>query len=205
MPQSRTPQPGAAPGVREQKKVETRAALRTAAMELSRDLGPDAVTVDAISARAGVSPRTFFNYFASKEEAFVGWSEADNAWLIERILARPEAEDPLAAVAAVLGDLVGEAIHGPLWHAQLELLRLHPQLAAQLMPATQRMETATTHGVAARSGLSTTDPRVLVLAAAAVAALRVTLHRWLDSPEGTDGAALLAEAFALLRSGLPTT
>lgn len=61
-------------GLRERKKAETRAALVRAAQELVVEQGLDATTVEAICSRAGVSRRTFFNYFDTKDEAVLGMS-----------------------------------------------------------------------------------------------------------------------------------
>lgn len=189
-------------GLRERKRATTYAALRTAAIGLSLEHGPEAVTVEAICARAEVSPRTFFNYFPGKDEAVVGWSETESAWFADTIEARPPSEDPLTAVEATLADLIGRTTASPIWHAQLALLRLHPRLLGMLTRASYRMTAAAADGVARRTGLGVNDPRVQVLVAAAVAAFRVALARWLDSPEGTDGRVLLAEAVDLLRGGL---
>jgi AcrR family transcriptional regulator len=51
--------------------------IQAAAVELVLRDGPDAATIDAISERAGVSPRTFFNYFDSKDSALLGIQPAD--------------------------------------------------------------------------------------------------------------------------------
>jgi len=59
-------------GLRERKKAARRAALIDAAQVLVTRHGLDAVTVEMISAEAGVSPRTFFNYFESKDDAVIG-------------------------------------------------------------------------------------------------------------------------------------
>lgn len=192
-------------GLRERKKATTYSALRTSALELSLEHGPDSVTVDAICARAEVSPRTFFNYFTSKEEAIVGWSDSDATWFVATIVARPADEDPLTAVEAGLADLAGLATTSPIWHAQLELLRLHPRLLSNLTTATARVAVSAADAIAQRTGRGIGDLEVHVLCAAAVAAYRVALTRWLDSPEGTDGRALLTQAFVVLRGGLRLT
>lgn len=60
------------PGLRERKHLETRNRLEEAAVTLVMKDGLDKTTIDAISEAANVSPRTFFNYFDSKEDALLG-------------------------------------------------------------------------------------------------------------------------------------
>ena len=62
----------AEPGLRERKRLATRRAIQLAALELVAEHGLGGVTVDEISRVADISPRTFFNYFPSKEEAVLG-------------------------------------------------------------------------------------------------------------------------------------
>ncbi|MEJ1229402.1 MAG: TetR/AcrR family transcriptional regulator [Galbitalea sp.] len=59
-------------GLRERKRAETRERLETAAVTIAARDGLEHATVDAICQAADVSPRTFFNYFDSKEDAIVG-------------------------------------------------------------------------------------------------------------------------------------
>jgi AcrR family transcriptional regulator len=59
-------------GLRERKKAATRLAIERAAVDLACDHGYEAATAEAIAARAGVSLRTFFNYFPGKDVAIVG-------------------------------------------------------------------------------------------------------------------------------------
>lgn len=62
-------------GLRARKQRQTRDAIHRAAVALALEHGPDAATVADISARAEISPRTFFNYYPSKEDAIVGLHE----------------------------------------------------------------------------------------------------------------------------------
>lgn len=57
------------PTLRQRQREQTRRLIHDAVLELSADVGFGNVTVEAISARAGISPRTFFNHFAGKEAA----------------------------------------------------------------------------------------------------------------------------------------
>src|SRR6478609_11539533 len=73
-------------GRRDLKKQQTRDALAAAALRLAADRGLDQITVEEISATAGVSPRTFFNYFATKDDAVL-WDSTIDAEDIQRRLA----------------------------------------------------------------------------------------------------------------------
>ena len=59
-------------GLREQKKRQTRMAMHGAALELVVEHGLSAVTAQMIAVRAGVSTRTFFNHWVTKESAILG-------------------------------------------------------------------------------------------------------------------------------------
>ncbi|MDJ0348003.1 TetR family transcriptional regulator [Cryobacterium sp. PH29-G1] len=59
-------------GLRERKRRATRRAIQHAVLTLARERGVDHVTVEDISRLANVSPRTFFNYFPSKDAALIG-------------------------------------------------------------------------------------------------------------------------------------
>lgn len=61
--------------LRNRKRTATRLAIRQAAVELGLEYGYDNVTVDMICAASSVSPRTFFNYFGSKEGVYIASSK----------------------------------------------------------------------------------------------------------------------------------
>lgn len=58
--------------LRDRKRREARRATQRGAIELCLEHGVDAVTVEMICDRAGISPRTFYNYFGSREAAVLG-------------------------------------------------------------------------------------------------------------------------------------
>jgi AcrR family transcriptional regulator len=75
-----TVQPLAAPDLRTRRRTETRLQIQQAALDLFEQQGVEVTTVDEIAGAAGVSPRTFFRYFATKEESVLfdmyGFDEA---------------------------------------------------------------------------------------------------------------------------------
>jgi AcrR family transcriptional regulator len=85
-------------GLRESKKAATRSALARSAAEIVLIDGADGLTVSAITAKAGVSVRTFHNYFASREEALGEFISEQVAALIQDLSEIPEELDLLSAV-----------------------------------------------------------------------------------------------------------
>lgn len=91
-------------GLRARKRLATRREIQRAVLTLCAQRGIDKVTVEEISRFAEISPRTFFNYFASKDSALVGDElelacESD----IERFVAGGPGGDVLADLAALIG------------------------------------------------------------------------------------------------------
>ncbi|MFC7463375.1 TetR/AcrR family transcriptional regulator [Brachybacterium sp. GCM10030252] len=76
---------GASLGLRERKKRLTRVAMHRAALELVLEEGLSNVTADMIAARAGVSTRTFFNHWSTKESAILGILSGEGERLVESL------------------------------------------------------------------------------------------------------------------------
>src|SRR6266498_2570771 len=81
-------------GLRERKKLATREALSWAAVRLALERGLHRVRVDDIAAAAGVSPRTYNNYFSSREEAICAAAAARARQVGAALRARPP-DEPL--------------------------------------------------------------------------------------------------------------
>jgi AcrR family transcriptional regulator len=119
------------PGLRDRKRAQTRARIEAAAIELVLRDGLDSATIDAISERADVSPRTFFNYFESKDAAILGLQsrETDEAALDDQ-LASGEDLDPIAAVVSLVTATMGVAgrDNPELHRGRVEIMRRHPEI-----------------------------------------------------------------------------
>ena len=95
-------------GLRERKKLATRAALGQAAWRLTIELGYEHARVEDIAAAAGVSARTFNNYFPSKEDALLSVGADRGARMVAALRARPEGEPLWEALAhAMSGQFAG--------------------------------------------------------------------------------------------------
>src|ERR1700712_2284039 len=109
-------------GLRERKKLATRATLHRVALELVAEHGLDHVSVDDIAARADVSPRTFFNYFPSKDDAVVGLDPAMPQQQATALLARPATESPVESMRAMARQQAIEmAEETELWPLRLQV------------------------------------------------------------------------------------
>ncbi len=172
------------PGLRERKKQATREALREAALRLAVERGPDQVRVEDIAEAAGVSPRTYNNYFASREQAIVSAVTADReARIAAAVAARP--------AGVRLADAVTEAVveqhtnTGEREHRALLLITTQAALRDAFLDTTADIEPPLAVVIAERlADVGAHTARVL--AASVAAAVRIALEGWLQ-PTGNAG------------------
>lgn len=184
------------PGLRERKRQATRRSIQRAVLDLSVQRGFDKVTIDEISSAADVSPRTFFNYFASKEEAIMG----DLPTLASiGATAAFVAEGRDESIFAGLGRLISEAAAAVADDRESNqrrrvLLRQYPALFARRMSYMHGFENDLTEIIAQRlqadgSGL-VEDPAALarrarLMSLIAFATLRYAYSGWIEQDSAT--------------------
>lgn len=98
------------PNLRERKKADTRTRLSVAAVELLVTEGAEGATVSAIAGRAGVSTRTFHNYFAHREDAFVHFLHEHIEGWVRQVEQAPAGMAPLEVLRLVFRDLYGRSV-----------------------------------------------------------------------------------------------
>jgi AcrR family transcriptional regulator len=121
-------------GLRQSKRQQTRRQLIDAAMRLFEEKGYEQTTVAEIAAAAGVSTKTFFNYFASKDEVLFphlsGRIDAAVALIEQRGPNDPVAEVVVAAMQLMLADALTEEVDGGLAAVRLPMIISVPAVQA---------------------------------------------------------------------------
>lgn len=192
------------PSRRERKKLATRQALHEAAFALAEAHGLAGVTIDTIAERADVAPRTFFNYFACKEDAILDRDPERPAQLRQEVLARPAGEDALTALRRVMEEEMSRrVVDADLWVRRMRLIRSEPQLAATMAAASEEIEVALVDAVAERTGRDpSTDMYPALVVNAAWGAFKVAHRMWSHIGGAESFGRLLSDAFDTLASGL---
>ncbi|MEB4211425.1 TetR/AcrR family transcriptional regulator [Mycobacterium sp. 94-17] len=198
-------------GLRERKKADTRRALSDAALRLAFERGLDNVTREDVANMAGVSLRTFNNYFSGKYEA-LAYRQAERLRRSVATLRRRPADEPLwtALTHAVLepleadfGDVQGDENRAPSRQELVEVrkLLLHPQVRNSL-PHTLFDEFL--HVIAQRTGTDADRdlyPRLVMSVVRAVGDAAADAYVRADPPVAIT--ALIREGLAAVSAGLP--
>src|SRR5216117_878872 len=137
--------------LRERKKAATREALSAAALRLALEQGPENVRVDDIAEAAGVSPRTYNNYFSSREQAIVAAVTAEREARVAAAVAARPADVRLAdaVVEAIVAQYTDPGQHD---RDALLLITTSPALRAAFVDTATAFEHPLADAIAARLG-----------------------------------------------------
>jgi AcrR family transcriptional regulator len=198
-----------APSLRERKKFETFRALASTAVRLVDERGLDNVTVEDISAEVGVSPRTFFNYFASKEDAVViaypDYAEhAEQA--AEVLLAAPPETSALEALTTALlsqADRIQEDREE--WLHRIAVIEANPALISRLIAIGGDSELSMLTALGRRTGLDPhEDLYPGLLLSAVCGAFNAVVRHWYRLDGKPPLEELVRAAVTALAAGLPS-
>lgn len=197
---------GPRPGLRERKKLATRRELAIAALRLAVERGVDNVLTDDIAAAAGVSSRTFNNYFASKYEAIgsigIDRAERTSAALRERPPGEPLRE---ALLHAILQEYAtAEEPQGREWIAGLRLAVHCPPLQAEFLRNHRAAQHSLAEAIADRLGTDwLTDMLPIIISGAVHAAIQAAMLFWLRAEPPVALASLMRTALRQLTEDFP--
>ncbi|MGC7097649.1 TetR/AcrR family transcriptional regulator [Amycolatopsis lurida] len=196
-------------GLRERKKHATYRTLAATAVRLAAERGLDHVTVEDIAGEAGVSPRTFFNYFASKEDAVLmpyPDNEERTRRSVDRFLAMPAHLSALEAlVAAIRPDIELIEADREEWLARMSVIEANPSLVSRVMASQANSNQALINAIAERTGQ---DPEKdlfpgLLFGVVVATALQVAVRRWHAAGGEAPLTEFLDEVCAAIAAGLP--
>ncbi len=179
------------------------AEITRTAMALFVANGFDATTVDQIAAAAGISRRSFFHYFGSKEDVVLGDTDALGETVRAALEARPADESAWQAIRAAFlvlaesqGDLTEQLAVAHLYHDA-------PSLRARHLEKNLRWQELLAPDIQRRLGApagAAPDPRARAFVAAALACLDAAVDAWQESGGAADPAELFDQAVAALRA-----
>ncbi|MFI7410130.1 TetR family transcriptional regulator [Streptomyces sp. NPDC049627] len=172
--------------LRERKKQRTREALLRTALELFTSQGYEHTTVDDIADAVDVSQRTFFRYFAGKEEAALALQEMTVAHFLQAVRERPPHEAPMEALRQAvlegwdtLNDVVEAVVPVELFLRMYQVIESTPVLLAAHLRRSVEIEEAIARILAEREGVDIdADPRPRLAVAVFGGVMRLTERQW---------------------------
>jgi AcrR family transcriptional regulator len=191
------------PGLRDRKKQQTRQALIAAALRLVDERGLERVTVEEISAAVDVSPRTFFNYFAGKDDALLGDPLIEPGEMRDRLAAVPAGTPIVAALLEALAPAIEQIqAERDTWLIRMRVIENNPGLLPTLMALGAVAEQQFVLALAERAGTAPTAAFPQVVAAVTGAAFRVAMMRWCAAGGQRSLSECVHEAYGVLATGL---
>lgn len=185
------------PSVRDAHKARTRRALREAALDLFATQGYDTTTTEQIAEQAGVSARTFFRYFPTKESVlFLG----ERDWLrafAEAYREQPDSSSNVDAMCTAFAQLASAQL--PQRRKALLLftkaIASSPTLRGREHDHQREDARTIAKAIATRRGLRRVDEQSSILAALGLMTYRRAIDTWLQGPARIDIGDVISEGF----------
>ena len=194
--------PEVAIGLRERKKLRTRALIQKEALRLFLEKGFEATTIEEIAEAAEISPSTFFNYFPTKEE--VVFQDELDPLILAAFNAQPEGTHPIRALRdsmkTVFGQLTAEQDN--VMRQRISLMSSTPALRSAMLTQFADLVDQIAELMAGRVGREPTDFAIRNLAGALLGVMMSALLIAASNPNA-DMIDVADRAMAHLEAGLP--
>jgi len=194
--------PEVAIGLRERKKLRTRALIQKEALRLFLEKGFEATTIEEIAEAAEISPSTFFNYFPTKEE--VVFQDELDPLILAAFNAQPEGTHPIRALRdsmkTVFGQLTAEQDN--VMRQRISLMSSTPALRSAMLTQFADLVDQIAELIAGRVGREPTDFAIRNLAGALLGVMMSALLIAASNPNA-DMIDVADRAMAHLEAGLP--
>jgi AcrR family transcriptional regulator len=191
-----------APGLRERKKAKTRAAIQRHALQLFREQGYEATTVEQIAEAAEVSPSTFFRYFRTKEDVAL-YDDLDPLF-IAAFEAQPVELSPVQAMRRALRQVFTNtpAVEAEQQWERGRLILAVPELRMRMLDQVAEAVNLFAELVARRVGRRADDLAVRTYAGVIIGALLSAMLTGMNDPQA-DFVELMDASLAYVEAGLP--
>jgi AcrR family transcriptional regulator len=172
--------------------------FRQAALELFGDVGYEQTTVADIAARAGLTARTFFRYFADKREVLFNGSERLQQVMMDGLGNAPANASAMEAIAAALNGTADffVATHRPFSRQRSAVIAANTELLERELMKLANLALALAAGLRARG---VPEPDASLAAETGIAVFRVAFGQWVDASEQRSFDEIINEALARLR------
>jgi AcrR family transcriptional regulator len=188
-------------GLREKNRKETLQRIAETGLKLFMADGYEATTLDAITQASGISRRTFFYYFKSKEEILLAWQNGLPNAIRTAILAEPTKLPPLDILRNALLKLPAH-YHSEATAAIVRIVRSSEQLHASSQAKYLHVEVAAFEALCERWPQPGRRKSLQILAIACISVLRHAVDTWADEGDRKPLATHLKEAFENLKNEL---
>ncbi len=183
-------------GLRARKRQETLQRIAETGLRLFGERGYEATTLDAIADAAGISRRTFFSYFRSKEEILLEWQmRGFSAQLRRAVLAQPADRVPIAVVRDAMLQLAA-GIRAQEFISIDRVMRASETLQARKQATYARQERALHEALVERWPDPARSQALRFVAMVSLGAMRLAIEAWIQDGGDRGAAPYLEEAFA---------
>ncbi|MDI6104177.1 TetR family transcriptional regulator [Actinoplanes sp. NEAU-A12] len=188
----------------QRKRQLVAAEITEAALQLCAVKGFDTTTVDEIVEAAGISRRTFFRYFSSKEDVAIQLLASLGTDMRDELRARPAGEPPATALRHAVGIAIDHCVDEPLKSLRVvQLILRTPVLHARMLERQAQWREGLTIELAVRLGRDpATDMFPEMAARMALAAFEAAMLHWSVSDGAADPHVLTDRAFAMIGPAL---